>query len=56
MIRHLLIYAVWLAAVAGVFAAMFAPGIGLIHAGPPAAVGLLLLGGALVRQHGIASR
>jgi len=56
MIRHFLIYAIWLAVVAGVFAAMFAPGFGLIHAGPTAAVGLLLLGGALVRQHGVGCR
>ena len=48
--RKLGIFAVWLAVTLGVMAAIFAPGFGLIHGGPMAAVGLALLGLAMVRH------
>jgi hypothetical protein len=52
--RKLLIFAIWSTVVAGVLAAMFAPGFGLIHGGPLSAVGLSLLGLAMIRHTGAA--
>jgi len=49
--RHLFIFTVWLAVAGGVLAAIFAPDIGLIHGGHAAAVGMALLGLAMMRHH-----
>lgn len=49
--RQALIYMLWLAAAALVLGAVFAPGIGLVHGSPIAAVGLGLIGAGLIRHH-----
>jgi len=52
--RQALVYITWLAATAGVLAAIFAPGVGLVHGSPLAAIGLGLVGAGMIvhtRQH-----
>jgi hypothetical protein len=46
--RQALVYITWLAATAGVLGAIFAPGIGLVHGSPFAAVGLGLIGAGMI--------
>ena len=48
--RHAAIYVAWAALTTGVFAALFAPGFGLVHGGVFAAAGVGLIGLALMRR------